>query len=185
MDNDEQNLVARASQGDTNAFEALVRLHERYVFNLALRVVRDYDEAADLAQQAFIRAWHALPDFRGEARFRTWLYRIVTNVCLSRIPHMRRELAALEMNEEALFLSEEGSQPEQHLLDTHLRASIQQAFAELPEGYRLLVTLRHLQGMSYEEIAQVTDLPLGTVKTGIFRARRLLRLALEGEVTHG
>jgi RNA polymerase sigma-70 factor, ECF subfamily len=133
-----------------------------------------------------VRAWQALPQFRGEARFSTWLYRIVTNQCCNRLPRIRRDLAALDPDEEALALPDQRQEPEGIEMASAARQAVQSAFAALPESYRLLVTLRHLQEMSYEEIAQVTGMPLGTVKTGIFRARRSLREALEKEeVFHG
>lgn len=181
MDNEENLWVERARRGDAAAFESLVRKHERYVYNLALRVVCNPQDAQDIAQQAFVRAWRGLPQFRGEARFSTWLYRIVTNLCCNRLPRIRRELAALDPDEEALDLPDERQGPEGAALAEGTRRAVRAAFAALPESYRLLVTLRHLQEMSYEEIAQVTGMPLGTVKTGIFRARRLLREALEKE----
>jgi RNA polymerase sigma-70 factor, ECF subfamily len=180
----EEQLVARARHGDTAAFETLVRLHERYVFNLALRVVGDPDEAEDLAQQAFIRAWRALPDFRGEARFGTWLYRIVTNLCYNRLPRLKRELANLTTDDEAFSIPDERQELESSLITTGLRRCLHQAFDALPQGYRLLLSLRHLQELSYDEIALITGMPLGTVKTGIFRARRMLRETLEKYEAH-
>lgn len=184
---DDTPLVERAQRGDAAAFELLVRRYERYVYNLALRVVGSPEEAEDLAQCAFVRAWKALPRFRGEAKFSTWLYRIITNLCCSRLPQLRRELAALAPDDDALDLPDENQEPESGLAAAEARARIQAAFAGLPESYRLLVSLRHLQALSYEEIAQITGLPLGTVKTGIFRARRKLREAIidEREVDYG
>jgi RNA polymerase sigma-70 factor, ECF subfamily len=181
LESDENWLIERARQGDAAAFERLVLQHERYVYNMALRVVSNPEDAQDIAQQSFVRAWQSLPQFRGEARFSTWLYRIVTNLCYSRLPRIRRELSALDTDENALGLPDERQGPESVVLAAGVRHAVQEAFAALPESYRLLVTLRHLQEMSYEEIAQVTGMPLGTVKTGIFRARRILRTALEKE----
>ena len=161
------------------AFETLVVRYERYVYNLALRVVGNPDEAEDLAQQAFVRAWRALPNFRGQAKFSTWLYRIVTNLCYNCLPHIKKDLAMLAPDEEALHMPDERQAVEPGLLDAELRECLHRAIEALPEGYRLLLTLRHLQELSYEEIAQVTGLPLGTVKTGIFRARRRLKDVLD------
>lgn len=175
----ERGLVARARTGDASAFEALVNTHAQLVYNLAFRVVNDPYEAEDLAQEAFLRAWQGLPRFRGQARFSTWLYRIVTNLCYNRLPRMRRELMAMEPDERATYLPDERQEVERTLLSDELSAYLHQAIAELPDSYRLLITLRHLQEMSYNEIAEVTGMPLGTVKTGIFRARKLLRNALE------
>lgn len=155
--------------------------YEGYVYNLALRVVGDPTEAEDLAQQAFVRAWRGLPRFRSEAKFSTWLYRIVTNLCYNRLPHMKADLNALIADEEALNLPDERQQVESGLLASELREALHREIAALPESYRLLLTLRHLQELSYEEIARVTGMPVGTVKTGIFRARRRLREALEAD----
>lgn len=181
MENDESWLIEGARRGDIAAFERLVIRYESYVYNLALRVVSNPEDAQDIAQQSFVRVWKALPEFRGQARFSTWLYRIVTNLCYNRLPRIRRELAAMDPDENALSLPDERQGPEDLVMAAGMRQAFLQAFATLPESYRLLVTLRHLQEMSYEEIAQVTGMPLGTVKTGIFRARRLLRAVLEKE----
>jgi RNA polymerase sigma-70 factor (ECF subfamily) len=178
----EGELVARAQRGDAPAFETLMNEHASFVYNLAWRVVRDSQEAEDLAQEAFIRAWKGLPRFQGKAKFSTWLYRIVTNLCYNRLPHMKRELAALDPDDAALALPDEYVSVERQVLDLELRQELHSAIAKLPERYRLLITLRHLQEMSYNEIALVTDLPLGTVKTGIFRARqRLAQVIVEKE----
>lgn len=174
---DEQTLVKRAQQGDSAAFEALMGLHAQFVYNVALRTVNNSAEAEDIAQEAFIRAWKALPKFRADAQFRTWLYRIVTNLCYNRLPRLKRDLQALD--DDALdFVSDEDQKVEASIVTDELYQYLHAAIADLPEGYRLLITLRHLQGMSYNEIAEATDMPLGTVKTGIFRARKELRLAL-------
>jgi RNA polymerase sigma-70 factor (ECF subfamily) len=176
---DEQRLVAQAQQGDSAAFEALVNLHAHHVYNLALRVIRHPEEAEDLSQEAFLRAWRGLAHFRGEAQFSTWLYRIVINLCYSRLPRLKSELAVLMPDDLALHLPDARPDMSDALLSTELAAVLHKAIDDLPASYRLLMTLRHLQEMSYNEIAAVTGLPLGTVKTGIFRARQLLRNVLE------
>lgn len=165
-------LVARARQNDPAAFEQLVRRHQRYVFNVAYRVLGDAIEAEDVTQEAFVRAWRGLPGFREQARFTTWLYRITQNLCLNRLPKLRRELLQVEpfedMRDDAapsppdLFEAQE----QMAFLHTELR--------RMPEKYRLVLSLRYLQHLSYEEIAAALDVPLGTVKTHIHRARRLL-----------
>jgi RNA polymerase sigma-70 factor (ECF subfamily) len=177
----EQELVRRARGGEAEAFGALVGEHQQFVFNLALRTVNDPAEAEDIAQEAFVRAWQALPNFRGQAQFRTWLYRIVTNLCYNRLPRLRRELAALGEAEAGEWVDDTptGADPARSAEAAEQRTFLHQQIAALPESYRLLVTLRFQQELSYEEIASVTSLPLGTVKTGLFRARAKLKEALQ------
>jgi RNA polymerase sigma-70 factor (ECF subfamily) len=166
-------LVARACEGDEAAFEQLVLRHQRYVFNLAYRVLGDYAEAEDMTQEAFVRVWRGLSGFRGQAQFTTWLYRIVHNLCLNRLPGLRRELLQTEPLEEVL--ADPGPSPTD-LFDTRERLAFLHAQLDrLPEKYRLVLTLRYLQHLSYAEVAAALDMPMGTVKTHIHRARRLLR----------
>ncbi len=181
MPDAEQHLIQHARNGDHEAFAALVTQHERYVYNLALRVLKHEEEALDLTQETFVRAWTALPNFRGQSQFRTWLYRIATNLCYNRLPGLRRSLNDL------------GNDVITELPDTHpsfdnpahgsesreLRSYLHQAIDGLDENYRLLIALRYQNEMSYEEIAGMLNLPLGTVKTGLFRAKEQLRRALE------
>ncbi len=174
---EERQLIQKAQAGDARAYAQLVETHAPFVYNLALRLLSVPQEADDLAQEAFLRAWQSLPSFRIEARFQTWLYRIVTNLCYNRLPHLKQELAALDPEEDVVLPAKRPS-PERQLVNVELRADLHRAINDLPENYRLLIVLRHLQGMAYEEIAAVTDMPLGTVKTGIYRARQQLRLAL-------
>lgn len=177
MNQDEQKLIQQAQSGDKDAFAALVEIHAQFVYNLALRTLNNTQEAEDTAQETFFRAWKGLPDFRSEANFRTWLYRITVNLCYNRLPRMKVDFAALEP-EEAVLPPEKTRTVETGLITAELRQQIYTAVDDLPETYRLLITLRHMDGYSYEEIADVTQLPLGTVKTGIFRARQQLRQGL-------
>jgi RNA polymerase sigma-70 factor (ECF subfamily) len=166
-------LVARACEGDEAAFEQLVLRHQRYVFNLAYRVLGDYAEAEDMTQEAFVRVWRGLSGFRGQAQFTTWLYRIVHNLCLNRLPGLRRELLQTEPLEEVLA---DPGPSLTDLFDTRERLAFLHAqLNRLPEKYRLVLTLRYLQHLSYAEVAAALDMPMGTVKTHIHRARRLLR----------
>jgi RNA polymerase sigma-70 factor (ECF subfamily) len=175
---DEERLIRRAQQGDTAAFELLMNQHAPFVYNLALRTVRDPHEAEDMAQETFIRAWRMLPHFRQQAQFTTWLYRITVNLCYNRLPGLKTELAALDPTE-AADLRDERQNVEGVILTAENQRRVQAALDSLPEGYRLLLNLRHLQGLSYAEIAETMQMPLGTVKTGIFRGRALLREALD------
>ena len=175
----EGELVRRAQTGDADAFAELVAEHQQFVYNLALRTVGDTHEAEDLAQEAFVRAWLALPNFRGQSQFRTWLYRIVTNLCYNRLPGLRRELSAMGEEEVIEIADESLAEPGSGLEADERRALLHQQIAALPQSYQLLITLRYQKEMSYEEIAKVVSLPLGTVKTGLFRAKARLRGALQ------
>jgi RNA polymerase sigma-70 factor (ECF subfamily) len=175
---DEKGLVRKAKRGDDRAFEELFTQNARYVFNLAIRLLNDPRDAEDLTQETFIRAWKALPNFRLESCFRTWLYRIVTNLCFDRLPKLKKDLYAIDIDE-TVDLPVDFFSPESSLLSKELESELHKAIEELPESYRLLLTLRHVQEFSYKEIAEVTMQPLGTVKTGIFRARQLLKQTIE------
>jgi RNA polymerase sigma-70 factor, ECF subfamily len=180
LDANEPLLIRNARKGDTDAFAALVALHECFVYNLALRTLGNPDEAADVAQEAFIRAWMALGEFREQAQFRTWLYRIVLNLCLNRVPRLRRELQNLT-HEELIDIPETATaaaNPVASLEENELRGFLHCEIDKLPEQYRLLVSLRYQHELSYEEIASLVGLPVGTVKTGLHRAKARLREAL-------
>lgn len=184
MSQDEAALIKRAQRGDTPAFEALVMMHAQLVYNLALRTLNNHQEAEDVAQETFVRAWQALPRFQGAARFSTWLYRITTNLCYNRLPQLKRELATLDVAEMAVA-TPSSPNPEAVLLSRERQQALYAAVTHLPHSYRLLITLRYAQEMSYADIAIVTDMPLGTVKTGLFRAHRLLADYLSVEIETG
>lgn len=181
MPDTEQHLIQRAQKGDQEAFAALVIEHQRYVYNLALRVLKNEEEALDLAQETFVRAWTALPNFRGQSQFRTWLYRIATNLCYNRLPNLRRALNELGDDVIAGIPETDSSfdNPARRVESRELRSYLHRAIAELDENYRLLISLRYQHELSYDEIASTLHLPLGTVKTGLFRAKEQLRRALE------
>lgn len=172
----EAELIRLAQQGDTEAYAALVALHGRFVYNLALRSLGNPEDAADAAQDAFVRAWTGLPEFRGESQFRTWLYRIVVNLCINRSPRLRKDLEALTHDEFPELPSPEGvaARVEQR----EFYALVHHEIERLPYQYRLLVSLRYQHDLAYEEIASLLHLPLGTVKTGLFRAKARLRESL-------
>ena len=178
MNNDEQELIRRAQTGEAEAFARLVERHQQFVYNLAVRALGDLHEAEDAAQDAFVRAWMALPNFRGQAQFRTWLYRIVTNVCYNRLPRLRREMAAIGDDHADEIPDDNSPAPVDGIEHDQRRVYLHQKIDSLPESYKILVTLRYQQELSYEEIATVLSLPLGTVKTGLFRAKAQLRDAL-------
>jgi RNA polymerase sigma-70 factor (ECF subfamily) len=174
----EQSLIRRAQKGDQDAFAALVDEHQRYIYNLALRLLKDENEALDLTQETFVRAWTALPNFKGQSQFRTWLYRIATNLCYNRLPNLRRSLNDLgddvmEDIPETIF-----DNPAYELESNETRTHLYKAIDALESNYKLLITLRYQNELSYDEIASTLNLPLGTVKTGIFRAKEQLRNSL-------
>jgi RNA polymerase sigma-70 factor (ECF subfamily) len=176
---DDKALVKRAQQGNQEAFAKLVTRHQRYVYNLAYRLLRDTDEAEDLAQEAFLRAWRGLGGFRGEAKFTTWLYRVVTNLCYNRLNGLRRQLVDVNADDVDLLASPSDKDPPVVAEAAERRAFLHRQIAALPDKYQLVITLFYLQGFSYQEIAQVLDLPLGTVKTHLYRARERLKQQLQ------
>ena len=180
MEANETKLIQKACRGDTDAFAALVALHERFVYNLTLRALGNADDAADMAQETFVRAWLALSTFRQDSQFRTWLYRIALNLCINRMPRLRRELNDLTHDELADIPEPAGSglDPLARLELQEQRAFLHREIDRLPEQYRLLVSLRYQHELSYDEIAGLLNLPVGTVKTGLFRAKARLREAL-------
>jgi len=174
----EKNLIQRAQKGSHDAFAALVEEHQRYVYNLAFRVVKDENEALDLTQETFVRAWTALPNFKGQSQFRTWLYRIVTNLCYNRLPNLRRSLNDLGDDVMEEIPEPHFDNPENEFESNETKRHLQQAIQNLDSNYQLLITLRYQHELSYEEIASTLNLPLGTVKTGIYRAKEQLRKSL-------
>ncbi len=178
----EQELVRRSCQGDQDAFAVLVRNHQRRAFALAFRMLNNYDEAAEAVQEAFLAAWQGLHTFRGEARFSTWLYRVVYHCCLRVLEQRRRDtrdLDAATAQAEHRAVLEAGQEVQSLVADHERQEHIQQAINTLPGKYRAVLILRHLQELTYEEIAQVLSLPVGTIKTHLFRARNLLKERLQ------
>lgn len=179
----EAALVAAARGGDQDAFGVLVRLHQRQVYNLALRMLHDVDEASEATQEVFLAAWQGLHGFRGDARFATWLYRIAYNYCLKLMEHRRRDAAvkAELVAESTRAHSPASAYSAHHALDAErsMRERVRGEIANLPPKYRVVLVLRHLQDLSYEEMADVMRVPIGTVKTQLFRARALLKEQLE------
>ena len=176
---DEADLIKRAKSGDTDAFEVLVIENQDFVYNLALRTLGNAVEAEDVAQDAFVRAWLALPKFRQRAKFRTWLYRIVVNLCYNRFPSLRRELLAF-VDEDIVDIPDAATETSLVVVleKDEQRDFLHRKIDELPDYYRMLISLRYQEELSYNEIATVTDLPVGTVKTGLFRAKERLRKAI-------
>ena len=175
---DSAEFVDRLRAGDRRAFEELVRTQQHRVYGLALRMLGNAAEAQDVAQEAFLRAHRGLAEFRGDARLSTWLYAIVSRLCLNRLAGSERRLA--RHGEEALAkLADAGPGPDQALERGELEEALHRAIAELPEERRIVVVLRDVEGLAYDEIAEVLDLPVGTVRSRLHRARLDLKEKLE------
>ena len=177
----DQVLVERAQKGDSRAFELLVSKYQRRLTRLLFRFIKDEHEVHDVAQEAFIKAYRALPNFRGDSAFYTWLYRIAINtaknflVVNGRQPVIQGSLATDEG--ELLDLTEQMPDyrtPETDLLNREIIQTVDAAVAGLPEELRQAITLREMEGLSYEEIAQTMNCPIGTVRSRIFRAREVI-----------
>lgn len=186
----EDELVRRAQNGDLDAFEALLRAHEKSVYNLALRMTGSPEDAEDMAQEAFLKVWRALPDFRWECKFSVWLYRVVSNVCLDWLRRQsKRQTVSLNVEDEdgeenERELPDERLSPERLLEQKLTREAVQKALSALPEEQRQILLLREIRGLSYEEIGQALSLEPGTVKSRLFRARKKLaaRLLADGNI---
>ncbi len=174
-------LVVRAQQGDKRAFELLVVKYQRKLARLLSRLIRDPAEVEDVAQEAFIKAYRALPSFRGDSAFYTWLYRIGINTAKNYLMAMgRRAPTSTDVEAEEAEGYEEGEQlrdintPESLALSREIGATVNAAIDGLPEELRTAIQLRELEGMSYEDIARIMDCPIGTVRSRIFRAREAI-----------
>ena len=178
---DDAQLVKDSQQGNQDAFAFLVQKHQRLVFDMVLRMLQDYEEASEITQEAFFAAWQGLPSFRGEARFATWLYRIAYNCALKQLERRKRE-RSLQAAMEAEHILEEVNKQKRAEVMLELRAQqaiVREQIEKLPTKYRMVLILRHLQEMTYEEMAEILTLPVGTIKTHLFRARNLLKERLE------
>lgn len=173
-------LVKRVQAGDNTAFDALVLKYQNKIVNLVSRYVHDPHAALDVAQEAFIKAYRGLPNFRGDSAFYTWMYRIAINTAKNYLVSQTRKSPDNEIeSEEAEQLSGESAlkdygSPEREALSVEIHANIMEAIAALPEDLRTAINLRELEGMSYEEIARAMDCPIGTVRSRIFRAREAI-----------
>ena len=180
----DRELLEQAKRGSEDAFAQLVLDNQNRVYSLALRLVNDREEAADLAQEAFVKAWQGLSSFQGESSFATWIYRLTTNACIDWLRKQKRR----ESVEPAVSLDDEDSgwaepagwdqDPQLQLERRELGQALARALDRLPEWQRRVLTLRELSGLSYQEISSALDIDLGTVKSRIARARLNLRKIL-------
>lgn len=177
-------LVLRTRAGDRRAFSELVRRHQDAVYGMAYRLSGDPELARDLAQEAFLRMYRGLASYRGEGKFTTWAYAIVRHLCLARLKTRAREATLLDAEDEDGSsrldqLPAPDGDPAELVLTRAVQEGVQAAMLELALPYRMALTLHYFQELSYEEIAEVLDLPLGTVKTHLYRAKAALRRILE------
>ena len=177
----DRQLVTRAQRGDKRAFELLVEKYQRKLARLLSRFIRDPAEVEDVTQEAFIKAYRALPAFRGDSAFYTWLYRIGINTAKNYLMAMgRRAPTSTEVEADEAEGFEEGEQlrdintPESLLLSNEIAETVNATIEKLPEELRTAIQLREIEGMSYEDIAKVMDCPIGTVRSRIFRAREAI-----------
>ncbi len=176
----DKELVKRVQRGDLAAFDMLFARYQSKILNLISRYVRDADEVQDIAQEAFIKAYRALPRFRGDSAFYTWLYRIAINTAKNHLVARSRRPPSMDVDvEDADYRDDadvlrEAEDPEAALARDQLRATIDQALVDLPDDLRSALTLREFDGLSYEQIATILECPVGTVRSRIFRAREFV-----------
>ncbi len=173
----DSKLVKRVQKGDKGAFDMLVLKYQHKIVNLVMRYVRDPEQALDITQEAFIKAYRALPRFRGDSAFYTWLYRIAVNTAKNHLAAQRRRPIDVELDlqdPEQYDLHarlKETDTPEALSISREMKETVEQAIQSLPDDLRTAIILRELDGMSYEEIAETMECPVGTVRSRIFRAR--------------
>ena len=175
----ENEIIRSVLKGNVNDFEKLVTAYEKNVYNIALRMVGDPEDAADMTQETFIKAYRALSGFRGDSKFSSWLYRIASNVCLdflrSRSRHPQISLSGADEDDRTAFeLPDMSQNPEEQLMKKLSMEAVRRGLGQLPEQQRQILVLRELGGLSYAELAQTLGLEEGTVKSRIFRARKRL-----------
>ena len=188
----ENEIIRSVLRGNVNDFEKLVTAYEKNVYNIALKMVGDPDDAADMTQETFIKAYRALSSFRGDSKFSSWLYRIASNVCLdflrSRSRHPQVSLSTVDEDDRATFeLPDMRQNPEEQLMKKLGMEAVRRGLEQLPEQQRQILVLRELGGLSYAELAQTLGLEEGTVKSRIFRARKRLcaLLLCDGNISDG
>ena len=177
---EERAVILQVQQGDANAFEALVTAYQKQVYSLALRTVGNPEDAADLSQEAFLRAYRSIGSFRGDSKFSVWLYRLTTNICIDFLRSKgRKPTVSLTMENDdeevqELDVADDRFDPEENFQRAELQRAVQRGLNTLPEEFRTILILRELEGMSYAEIGEILHLEEGTVKSRLFRARSRL-----------
>ncbi len=176
----DQELVERVQRGDMGAFDLLVRKYQNRILAVIGRYIRDFSEAQDVAQEVFLRAYRALGNFRGDSAFYTWVYKIAVNTAKNHLVALRRRPPSDDVDiEDAMHFSADSqlkdrATPENELLRQEIERNVTAAVDDLPEELRMAITLREVEGLSYEEIAEAMECPIGTVRSRIFRAREAI-----------
>jgi RNA polymerase sigma-70 factor (ECF subfamily) len=188
----DRQLVERVQKGDKRAFDLLVLKYQHRILSLISRYIRDVDEVQDVAQEAFVKAYRALPNFRGDSQFYTWMYRIAINTAKNHLVALQRRPPGVDIDiEDAEHFDGDSplkdiENPENRLFGDELNRVVQEAIGALPPDLRTAVTLREFEGLSYEDIATVMECPVGTVRSRIFRAResidKYVKAQMNGEV---
>ncbi len=184
----DQQLVARVQKGDSRAFDMLVLKYQHKILSLVSRYVRDADEVQDVAQEAFIKAYRSLPSFRGDSAFYTWLYRIAINTAKNHLVSRSRRPPGSDVEPEQAEYFESGAglrnieTPENALFGEELKGVVKEAISALSEDLRTAITLREFDGLSYEDIADIMDCPVGTVRSRISRAREAIDVSVRKQM---
>lgn len=186
MSDSEKLLLERSKSGDIEAFERLIENYQKKVFNIALRMVGNYDDASDLAQEVFIRVYRSIKNFKEQSSFSTWIYRITTNVCLDEL-RKRKNKNVVSLDEDIKFddsgikrqVEDDKPIPEAIVERDEVRKVVSDAINSLSDEHRTAIILRDIQGFSYDEISKITNCPEGTVKSRINRARQALKEILK------
>jgi len=184
----EQLLIERAKSGDVESFETLIRNHQSYAYNIAYRMIGNEEDAKDAAQEALIKVFKNLKAFKGDSAFSTWLYRIVMNSCKDLLRKRKPNEISIDKTYETdegevhMELQDDSNDPVTLYEQSEVRVTIESALEELPDNYKSVVVLREIQGLSYDEIAEIEDIPVGTVRSRINRGRRILREILKDKL---
>ena len=179
----DRELASKAAHGDQDAFEQIVLTNQNKVYTLCLRLVNDREEAADLAQEVFLKAWQSLTTFRGDSSLSTWLHRMAVNLCIDHLRYCRTRqgLKGPSLNDEESAILDPGDwslDPYHKLEKAEVSCAIERGLSVLPEHYRQIISLREIAGLNYQELADALDIDLGTVKSRLFRGRMALRKIL-------
>ena len=185
--NNEKDLIEKAKSGDIEAFEQLIISCEKKVFNIAYRMIGNYDDANELAQEVFIKAFRSIKNFKGDSLFSTWIYKITANVCLDELRKRKNKNIVsldqdIELNDGDVKrqISDNAPSPDMEVESKEIKTIVNESIQQLPDDYKSVIILRDIQGFSYDEISKIVNCPEGTVKSRLNRARQALKKILQG-----